>query len=37
MTACWHRKPHKRPSAEQVCRAIESWLDNTASGEVNLV
>jgi class 3 adenylate cyclase/tRNA A-37 threonylcarbamoyl transferase component Bud32 len=37
MTACWHRKPHKRPSAEQVCRTIESWLDNTASGEVNLV
>jgi serine/threonine protein kinase len=31
MTACWHRKPHKRPSAEQVCHTIESWLENQQS------
>jgi tRNA A-37 threonylcarbamoyl transferase component Bud32 len=27
MTACWHRKPHKRPSAEQVCLTIQAWMD----------
>jgi serine/threonine protein kinase len=31
MTACWHRKAHKRPTAEHVCRAIESWMDSPAS------
>lgn len=30
MTSCWHRKPHKRPSAEHVCRTIESLMESSS-------
>lgn len=28
MSRCWHRKPHKRPSADDICHTVEEWLED---------
>jgi hypothetical protein len=34
MSRCWHRKPHKRPAADELCKTIEEWLDNPKAEEM---
>lgn len=36
MRSCWHQKPGKRPSAEELCCTIEGWSDTSLSEEFDV-